>query len=202
MKKSNQSIVFVLIIMLVTVNASAQGFSQLDEAPHDISYYRESMVTPPLVKVLYGRPAKKDVKVFGNTVAYNEIWRTGANEATEVKFYQDIVFGGVKVPAGTYVLYTIPGEREWEVILSSNLDVLGAFQYDPVFDVARVRVNPSRAEELKVFSISFREHKEALQMVLGWDTTRVKIPLEVKKKGTVATKFNTDRSELQEDKKS
>jgi len=198
MKKSNHSIqiVFVLLVMFFTTSISAQSFHKLDKAPHDISYYRESMVTPPLVKVLYGRPSKEDAKVFGNTVAYNEIWRTGANEATEVKFYQDIVFGGVKVAAGTYVLYTIPGEKEWEVILSSNLDVLGAFQYDPIFDVARVKVSSSRAEELKVFSISFREHKEALQMVLGWDTTRVKIPLEVKKKGTVATKFNTDRSEL------
>ncbi len=198
MKKSNLTVVVACMIMLFTSSIKAQNFIKLDEIPHDISYYRESMVTPPVVKVLYGRPSKKEAKVFGNTVAYNEIWRTGANEATEVRFYQDIVFGGVKVAAGTYVLYTIPGEKEWEIILSSNLDVLGAFQYDPVFDVARVKVNSSKAEELEVFSISFREHKDALQMILGWDTTRVKIPLELEKKGTVASKYNNDKSQLTE----
>ena len=194
MKKTNPTItpVFILIALFFSVTTTAQSFSEIDKAPHDISYYRESMVTPPLVKVLYGRPAKKEREVFGNTVAYNEIWRTGANEATEVKFYKDIEFAGVKVAAGTYVLYTIPGEKEWEIILSSNLDVLGAFQYDPVFDIARVKVSPSVAEELKVFSINFREQNDTVQMILGWDTTRVKIPLVIEKKQVIASSFNAN----------
>jgi len=171
----------VLVSLFVT-NANAQAFKTIDEAPHDISYYRESMVSKPIVKVIYGRPAKNGEEVFGNKVAYNELWRTGANEATEVKFYQDIVFGGKKVAAGTYVLYTIPGEKEWEIILSSNLDVLGAFQYNPVFDVARVKVKARNAEELEAFSIFFREKKENVQMVLGWDTTRVQIPITLKER--------------------
>jgi hypothetical protein len=183
MNKPNIKLVItlVLIAILFVIESSAQGFKGLDKAPHDISYYRTSMISVPMVKVIYGRPQKNGKEVFGNTVAYDEIWRTGANEATEVKFYQDIVFGDVQVEAGTYVLYTIPGEREWEIILSSNLDVLGAFQYDPLFDVARIKVTSKKAEVLENFSINFKEKNENVQMVLGWDTTRVYIPITLSK---------------------
>ena len=89
--------------------------------------------------------------------------------------------------AGTYVLYTIPGEKKWEVILSANLDVLGVFQYDSAFDVARITVPICKAEELETFSIAFQEGKqENIQMVLGWDTTRVKIPLRITEPTTYA----------------
>ena len=180
MKFFYSTIITLVVFTLFSTQGMAQAYGSLDEAPHDISYYRKSMVTKPLVKVIYGRPQKNGEEVFGNKVAYNELWRTGANEATEVKFYEDIVFGGQKVAAGTYVLYTIPGEKEWEIILSSNLDVLGAFQYDAIFDVARVKVKANNAEELESFSIFFREKSDAIQMVLGWDTTRVNISIDLK----------------------
>jgi len=182
MKKSYYTsiVAVVLFTLLFVTEGNAQAFKGLDEVPHDISYYRESMVSKPIVKVIYGRPAKNGEEIFGNKVAYGELWRTGANEATEVKFYQDVIFGGEKVEAGTYVLYTIPGEKEWEIILSSNTDVLGAFQYDPLFDVARVKVEARQAEELESFSIFFREKKDNVQMVLGWDTMRVQIPFALK----------------------
>jgi hypothetical protein len=164
----------------MSVNIHAQGYTAKDEIPHDISYYRESRATPPLIKVLYGRPSKNNQEVFGNLIPYGEIWRTGHNEATEIKFYKDVKFGSVTVPAGTYVLLSIPGEKEWELILSSNLDVWGAFQYNPTFDVARVTVPVSKAEPLETFSISFKKVKNNIQMLLGWDATRIKVPLNFK----------------------
>ena len=178
--KNKLTISIIITILVCSFSGNTQGFKGLDKAPHDISYYRKSMTTSPLAKVIYGRPQKMGQEVFGNLVSYNEIWRTGANEATEVKFYEDIHFGDVKVSAGTYVIYTIPGEDEWEIILSSNLDVLGAFQYDSVFDIAKITVKSYKAEELESFSIAFKEKKENVQMVLGWDTTRVKIPITFK----------------------
>jgi len=186
MKKLKTYLVLVLLVYVTEI--IAQAHQKMDKIPHDISYYRESMVTPPVVKVIYGRPQKNGKQVFGNTVAYNKLWRTGANEATEIKFYQDVVFGGVNVVAGTYVLYTIPGEKKWEIILSSNLDVLGAFQYNPIFDIARIKIAPNKAEEMEVFSINFRENSDVIQMILGWDTIRVKIPLELKRNETVIVK--------------
>ncbi len=183
MKKSTyiKIIVTIYTLVLYVLNTNAQSFKNLDAVSHDISYLRETMVTPPLVKVVYGRPKTKKSKVFGSKVPYGELWRTGANEATEVKLYKDTKFGDTLVKAGTYVLVTIPGKKEWEIILSSNLDVWGAFQYDPTADVARIKVPVSKAENLETFSILFKKiaHKQTL-MVLGWGSTRVKIPLEIK----------------------
>ncbi len=116
--------------------------------------------------------------IFGKHIPYGEVWRTGYNEATEVKFYKDVQFGDKKVAAGTYVLITIPGEKEWKVILNSQLDTWGAFQYNPLFNIAEITVPSCRAEELETFSITFKKKSEKIQMVIGWDTTRVKIPLQ------------------------
>ncbi len=178
MKKSYYPTLIILLLAIFFISESnAQGFNEIDDIPHDISYYRLNRVTPPLVKVLYGRPQKNGEQVFGNSVPYGKVWRTGANEATEIKFYKDVQFGDTTVAAGTYVLLTIPGENKWEVILSSKLDVLGVFQYNPAFDVARITIDVSTAETLESFSIAFKTLEDNVQMVLGWDDTRIKIPL-------------------------
>ena len=95
----------------------------------------------------------------------------------KLNFYQDILFGDTKVSAGTYVLLTIPGENEWEVILSSNIDVWGAFQYNPLFNVVSITVPSNKAEFVEIFSIAFKAKKNIVNMVLAWDATRVQIPI-------------------------
>jgi len=188
MKKSHitTGIVVILFTILFASESAAQGFRGLDDVPHDISYYRDTRATPPLVKVLYGRPSRNNQEVFGNLVPYGEVWRTGHNEATEIKFYKDVKFGNKIVPAGTYVLLSVPGEKEWELILNSNTDVWGAFQYNPVFDVAKITVPVKRGESLDTFSISFKKKENSIQMILGWDATRVKVPLNFVKKEYLA----------------
>ncbi len=183
MKKSTyiKIVIFIYTVVLYSLNTKAQGFKNLDLVAHDISYFRQSMVTPPLVKVIYGRPTVKSKQVFGDKIPFGKVWRTGANEATEVKLYKDMQFGDTFVKAGTYVMLTIPGEKEWEIILNSNLDVWGAFQYDPKADVARIKVKISKAENLEAFTIAFKRiTQKKISMVLGWGHTRVKIPLAFK----------------------
>lgn len=189
MKKSTyiKIVITICTIILFSVEHNAQSFKTLDDIPLDISYYRESRVMPPIIKVIYGRPSLKREKAFGGQIPYNKLWRTGANEATEVKFYKDLMFGDQLIKAGTYVLLTIPGEKEWEIILNKNLDVWGAFQYEPEEDIARIKVPVSKAERLQVFSIAFKRIKHEIHMVLGWDTTRVKVPFKIEE--TVVAKL-------------
>lgn len=156
----------------------AQNFDQIDNSPTDITYLRDSKISKPIVKVVYGRPHKNSDKVFGEQIPFGKIWETGANEATEVKFYSDIKFGGKLVKAGTYVLHTIPGEEEWTIILNTNTDTWGAYLYDPSKDIARIKVPAKKANELDVFSIAFKQIHKKTFMVLAWDTTRVSIPLK------------------------
>lgn len=174
-------IVALYAILLFAIESSAQSFKNIDKAPHDIAYLRETQAMPPLVKVVYGRPSvAAGEEAFGSKVPFNELWRTGANEATEIKLYQDTEIGGVIIKAGTYTLLTIPSEKDWEVIISRQLDVWGAFQYDSSFDVARVKVPVSKAENLDSFSIAFKRNESDINMVLGWGSTRVKVPMKIK----------------------
>lgn len=172
---------FTLFLFVGIASSCAQEgvkFPALDKSPADIALLRLDRAAPVLVKVVYGRPQKKGRVMFGVTEPYGKIWRTGANEATEVTFYKDVNFGGQNIKAGTYVLHSIPGEKEWVIILNSNLNVWGAYQYDKTKDVIRFNIPVSKGEEsLEAFSIAF-DKGENMSMVLAWDTTRIVIPLK------------------------
>lgn len=178
-----QTILFLAIafISAFATDVNAQKFSEIDKSVHDIAYYRTERNAPPIVKVVYGRPLKKGREIFGSLVAFDKIWRTGANEATEIKFFQDVNFGGKDVKAGTYSLFSIPGMKEWTIILNSDLDVWGAYSYKESADVARVTVPvTSDKESLEAFSITFDPIDGGANMILGWDKARVKVPVKVK----------------------
>ena len=177
-KRSIKLIITISFIFFINTIISAQDFPNLDQNPHDIVYFRTNKISPPTIKVLYGRPQKKGREVFGDLVPYHKIWGVGVNEATEIKFYKDVVFGDQKVSAGTYVLYAIPDKNEWTLILNSNLDVWGTKEYQPKYDVARVKVKVSRAEPIEAFSIGFKDKKKYIRMTLAWDTTRVSVPIK------------------------
>ncbi len=166
--------------LFFTNDLSAQKFSGLDKSPADIVYLRTSRSAPPIAKVVYSRPQKKGRDIFGGLVAYDKVWRTGANEATEVTFYQDVKVGDANVKAGTYSLFSIPGKSQWTIILNSGLHQWGAYQHDASKDVAKITVDAgSDSDSLEAFSIAFKRAGDGAEMVLGWDTTRVAIPISM-----------------------
>ena len=87
--------------------------------------------------VAYSSPGVKGRKIWGEVVPFGQVWRTGANEATTFTSSRDFTFGGTKVPAGTYSLFTIPAESKWTVVLNANPKTWGSFDYDAAKDVAR-----------------------------------------------------------------
>jgi len=176
-----QILVFLTLSVVISQSVKAQEFSNLDKSPHDIAYYRVNKITPPTIKVLYGRPQKDGREIFGSLIPFGEVWRVGANESTEIRFYQDIIFGGERVNAGTYALYAIPGETEWTVILSSNIDMWGSKGYKDNMDVARAKAKVSKAEFVEAFSIGFKDKGRHVNMILAWDTTRITVPIKFEK---------------------
>ena len=93
MKKQFLITELLIVTLLLSIDVSAQKFSDIDKSPHDISYFKAMRNAPPVIKVLYGRPHKKGRTLFGNLVPFDKVWRTGANEATEVTFFQDVKLG-------------------------------------------------------------------------------------------------------------
>ncbi len=170
----------LFMVAVVSVPAEAQKFAGLDASPADIEYLRtEGRGGDPVIRIIYGRPQKKNRTMLGEKEPYGKVWRTGANESTEIKLYRDVTFGDKKVPAGTYTLYSIPGKDNWVIILNSKLDTWGAYSYDESKDVARITVPATSTEkEVEAFSIDLDGDSSSGKMHLAWENTLVTVPLK------------------------
>lgn len=130
------------------------------------------------IKVMYGQPSKRGRVIFGESglEKYGKVWRTGANEATEVTFKSDVMFGGKMVKAGTYTLYTIPGEKEWSVLLNSTLNQWGAYDYEKIkgTDVAMVKV-PASTNKTPVEKLTITPANNSI--AIAWDNMTVSVPV-------------------------
>lgn len=129
------------------------------------------------IEVSYGQPSKRNRVIFGDVVPYNELWRAGANEATEVTFKKDGEFGGKRVKSGTYTLFAIPGEKEWTIILNSQLGQWGTYEYEKAkaSNVAEVKVPVHKLDNVQeklTYTVS------GDQLSIQWDKTGVDIPLK------------------------
>lgn len=129
------------------------------------------------VKVTYGQPSKKGRVIFGGLEKFGTVWRTGADEATEITFKKDVNFGGKAVKAGTYTLFSKLGEKEWTIILNSELKQWGAYGYEKIKDknVAEVTV-PVKTLSTPVEKLTITTDDKVL--TIAWDTTSVSVPME------------------------
>lgn len=170
------SITFTLLMML-SLNTVAQDFPDLDKSPMDAATFPGNYkVSDKWIKVIYSRPQLKG-RALSKLAPTDEVWRTGANEAAEITLYNAMMVGTTKVKAGTYTLFTIPGEKEWTVILNSDLNVWGSYTYDKTKDVARVTVPVQETKKpLESFSIVFDESKSGAMMYMGWGNVMVAVP--------------------------
>lgn len=131
-------------------------------------------------KITYSQPHKHGRTIFGALVPYGQVWRTGANEATELTITKDIKINGLDLKAGTYSLFTIPGKESWTVILNSDLGLWGAYNYNSKLDVMRfdVPVIPVTEFVYEAFTILIDPKNSKADLVLAWDRTKVIIPLQ------------------------
>jgi hypothetical protein len=130
------------------------------------------------VKITYSRPHKRGRTIFGELVPYDKIWRTGANEATELTTTGDIKLAGNEVPAGTYTVFTIPQKDKWTIILNSDLGQWGAYRYDEEKDVARFDVPTKQlSSTYESFTIEFEQTASEVLLKMMWEQTGVEIPV-------------------------
>ncbi len=180
-----KSVFFALLFLIVvSTGSNAQNFRGLDKSPMDMAYFPDNFAhdrkagEKAVARVIYSRPQKNGREIYGKLIPYGKVWRAGANEATEVKFYQDIELAGKRVKAGTYSLFTIPGEKEWTIILNSDVDYWGAYRYKAENDVLRVTAPATEVNNtIENFTIQFEEKGDkAGVMRLAWDKTVVDVP--------------------------
>ncbi len=131
------------------------------------------------VKIHYGQPLRRGRAIFGDLVPYNAVWRTGANEATELTTLTDLRFpDGQTLAAGTYSLFTIPQPDKWTIIFNAELGMWGDYEYDRKRDVLRFEVPARRIpENYEALSIQIVDKGPAIE--IRWDQTLVVVPFEV-----------------------
>ena len=133
------------------------------------------------LKVTYGQPSKRGRNIFGALIPYGQIWRTGANEATEITLTNDVRINKRRFKAGTYTIFTIPDKNHWTIIFNRELGQWGAFDY-PKYktqDALRYKANVHTTDETyEAFTIYFQERKKGVNLVMIWNNTMIIVPID------------------------
>ena len=154
MKNSILSIAILIITLISSTELTAQKFKSLDKSPMDATAFPNSYkISDKIVKVIYSRP-QLNGRDLVKLAPPEKVWRTGANEAAEITFYKDVIFGGKALKAGTYSLFTIPSlDGDWTVIINRARNIWGSYYYKQDQDVIRVSGKTSKVEEnIEAFS--------------------------------------------------
>ncbi len=166
-----------------------------DKSPMDLAQYpansrfrnfieteEELAEADPKIRVVYGRPQKKGRTIFGELLKYGEVWRVGANETTEITFYEDVKIGGTDVKAGRYGINAMVNADNWEIVIHKNIPSWGTFGHDDEKNVAKVSVPVSKTpKEIEELAILFEKKDDKnVDMIIAWDTTMVRMPVELK----------------------
>lgn len=156
-----------------------------DQSPMDMTYYPNDYPvlkmngtdsTSLVARVIYSRPQKKGRVIFGNTSRslreYGKEWRLGANEATEIEFFKDVIINGKKIDKGRYIIYCIPYPEKWTIILNTNLYTWG-LHLDESKDIFKVDVPVElQAPPLETFTMVFEKAAYGTDLIMAWDNVK------------------------------
>lgn len=170
---------FLFLLMAATFS-QAQNFRGLDKSPMDQSKYPVSnRITEKVAVITYSRPQLKG-RAFETLVPLGKVWRTGANEAAELRVFSDIQIGETILASGTYTIFTILEKNTATFIVNSATNLWGAYAYKSGNDLLRITVPRTESEtSLEAFSIAFSEKKEQPKIHMGWANVRFEIPFTV-----------------------
>lgn len=137
-------------------------------SPHDEA---SVVIVGKKVAIHYGRPYKKGRVIFGGLVPYGQIWRTGADEATTLTTETDLLIGTLRVPQGSYALFTLPEKNQWTLVVNKTAKQWGAFSYNPKDDLGRVpMIVGASAAPVEQFTIELTPAgKNKATLKLSWD---------------------------------
>jgi hypothetical protein len=173
------------LIALLVLSLLAIGlplvFAQDKPAPASPPAQASVTIGAATVTIDYARPSMRARKIMGGLVPFDKVWRTGANAATTLKTNAALEIGGVAVPAGTYTLYTLPGEKAWKLIINKQTGQWGT-QYDQARDHARVDLKvESIPQPIEQFTITLAGTGAAAGLLsMEWELTRISVPFVVK----------------------
>lgn len=160
----------------------------LDKSPMDVIYFPSDypvrkmsgeVNTRPVARVIYSRPAKDGRVIFGKVLPYGQPWRMGANEATEIEFFRDVRIQNKRVAAGRYILYSIPFEDKWTVILNNDLYTWG-LQINKNRDLYKFDFPVQKLNfPMEFLSMQFDSTENGMSLSVSWDESRIVVPVDI-----------------------
>lgn len=176
-----------ILCFFVNTSSSQSKLPPVDKSPMDMSYYpanypvlkiQDKLTEPLLARVIFSRPQKNGRKIFGDLLEYGKVWRLGANEATEIEFFQNVKINDIKVKKGRYTVYCIPYADKWTIIINKETDTWGSFKYDSKKDVLKVDLPVQKQTEIvDSFVMAFEKATTGISLVIAWDDVKVNLPI-------------------------
>jgi len=132
----------------------------------------------PVMRVIYSRPHRGGRQLFGGLVKWGQPWRLGANEATEIQFFQPVTIQNQKIAAGQYILYAIPFIDKWTLVLNKNIHSWG-LKFNPADDVAKFEI-PSAIKQqiIEHFTMTFEKNQTGADLIMAWEDREVRLPIQ------------------------
>ncbi len=189
MNKLNTLVVATVLAAATLSPAAARAQAQIDLPRVSQKGTVSQTVGVTKIEVVYSRPGVKGRTIWGGLVPYNEVWRTGANEATTISFSDPVTIEGTVLPAGIYELATIPAAAEWTVIFNKDKDIWGAYSYKQEDDVLRIKVKPQPTEFTEWMTFSFPTvATDSAEVALTWEKVKVAFTVKVDTNGLTLAK--------------
>lgn len=194
----------LLIVIVFSVLISNQAHSQLNlpNASPDAEFKQQ--VAFGEVEVKYSRPSARGRVIFGSLVPYGEIWRTGAHDATTIRFSEAMKLNGNDIPAGTYTVFTIPNQNEWTIVINKATEMHGTSEYTQEQDLVRFTAKSEKSSRYyETFTIEINDFgKEEAGLFLIWENTQVKLTIKANVDEKVMAEINERINIKKEDRAS
>lgn len=168
--------ILLIVSALAAIYFVGNRFITKSHSPSSTAHHEKQGLE---VTVEYCRPYKKNREIFGGLVPFGKVWRTGANEATIIKFTKNVKIAGKDLKAGTYTLWTIPTPGQWTIVINGEVGQWGT-EYDETKDILRVQAPSSKLPvPLEMLIIDFTDVASGIEMLIKWDSTLVTVPISI-----------------------
>lgn len=184
------------VLLALIVLAADSSFAQLITPASSPKATLSQNVGVSEVVVTWSRPAVKGRKIWGGLVPYGQMWRAGANANTTLKFSDPVTINGKELPAATYGFHTIPGEKEWTLILSKDNNLNGSYGYKQENDAMRLTAVPvviADHTERLAFDVAELTDSTA-EISLSWEKLKVSFTVQFKTLDLIKERVNKNFS--------
>jgi len=181
--------IFLFLLILINTSAHSQNSSEVcynpnlvkDTTKKSITSMAFQVVNGDSIKISYHSPGVRKRILWGGLVPFDQVWVTGAHDATSIIMPIDFIVGGKTITAGKYAFFTIPGEKYWTLIINKNWKQHLASEYDEKEDIVRVKVKQKKVDhtERLQYYIEMSNNIEG-KIAVAWEKIKVELPFKFK----------------------